>query len=537
MKKTKNKKVSEKANVKRIQNQHLSRGVRGKMSLEIVKSCWIESLKRLVQLVKNKDTGEYFHEIRGMGLYSSTLDKPTKDLDKAVEQFENFSREARRVKLKVIDNFYPEAKRFILKYQEEGARGDYSRFAFKNKLSFILAVSELLAEGFVSKNSNGKVTRSFIGIQCNRNRDYHNRNKSLNRLILKRMNDIEVSEDNLDFKKEFRENIKNLIANKLTEATFTAYFYRILNAIQLVFLEYPRVFKGLNSVESEMKSVYKAITINEKATSLHPDGNILNDGHFDWIPIKELERILDIAFENSIPIYNFLILSLSCMMRPSEMRRLVAFRDQGLKDYIIDGSFLNYKYGKLVTKTEAEVDPTSLDNPALSIISRVLLKYPHKLQGKGLTIKEFFEIDGVLRKNKGLENYTERCLRITGGHMLAFCIRAQEPHRSDTYEVKSRMGHASTEQAIKVYAATAPSQSQKPEVYFDNIGSGITKDGELITSGQPLWDAYLLRHWIVRMSRVHSESNMKIIWNQIMEEYRSNKQLAESMPKYKPSSF
>ena len=181
---------------------------------------------------------------------------------------------------------------------------------------------------------------------------------------------------------------------------------------------------------------------------------------------------------------------------------------------------------------------SKLSNPAISIISAVLLKNKKYLPSKEemKIVKSFFKKNGIFRKNE-LADYHERCLRTTGGHMLAYCEKAKDSNsRATTYTVKERMGHKNTNMAITIYARHSPHSSMLPEAYFQC--GGIKRNGELISSHQTLWDTYLLQHWILTMKEKLSNKAMDIAWEEIERESKLFKNIVTSgQEEYAPLEF
>jgi hypothetical protein len=354
-----------------------------------------------------------------------------------------------------------------LKQQEVGARGDYGSFSNRFKLGFILALSELLEEGFYTKRNNGKEVR-FDGHRSGKSKNFFRDRKARNRRILATIGDVDFYEGNIDLDRDISQGFENFLKTKqLKEKTFDSYVFALVYAVRQVFMTYPRVYENWSLIETSTLNARELCLKKFLATAHNKEGQIKRSGHFPMIPIESLDEILDIALDTSIPIFNSIILGLSTMVRPTELWRLT----EDPEAYITDNFFLDYKSEKLSIKTSGKVSIDSIENPMLSLISLVLMKYKHPLRG-ALSLDDFFAKkpgESFFRHKKGL-NYFQRSLRTTGGHMLAFCEKAKDPHRANYYDVKSRMGHATISQAVAVYAKKSPVQGKTPESYLQTKG-------------------------------------------------------------------
>lgn len=501
--------ISLEADFKRKQNQHSKRK---QYEIDCIKENWNEKLERLTQLLTfNKDGQIYYYvEIRGTGLFSSTFEKASTVLEDAELIYDNFTETVKKSSLKLIDSYYPTAKKFILKYRDEGSRADFENFSQLHNIKFIIAVSELITEGFQIQDNNKRVIKKFDGL-IKKSKKYFQDKKRVHRNVMKHFDDITISEENPNFARDYQKGLEGVIQNGLKYSTFKDYFFATRKALKNVFENFPEVYPYGAVATKKISKMLDTIKNRELRTAHNPTGLLFESEHYPMIHIDHLETILDSAQNISLKLYNFLILSLTTMMRPEEMDRLLIIG----KDALDREGNLDYKSGKLVHKTDGKVKIQELPNPNLSTIGRVILKYNHDYNPSKNLVKNFFTKGAFWRKGE-LQKYVLRSLRRTGGHMLGFCIKCKSDHTSNLQDVKTRMAHKNTVQADNVYAKNFPHQTQLPEGYFRT--AGIIKNGKLITQKQPLWDAYLLKHWIQTMEKHYKKSDMKIIWKQVLTE-------------------
>lgn len=483
--------------------------------IKIIDEHWCEDRTRWVFFISvNQD--KYSVEIRGRSGIVSNLGNANTSKDEAFGLYLKAIETRVITHFQVIDNYYPTAKKFIQKYSDEKKNGDYSLFKDRYSIQFILAVAELTEEGFVIEAARDKPIKVFDGKMVGKPKVFFTQRKARNRYISRQIPNFKFIPDAAEMKDEMENLLKKMATNeKLKESSLTSYYSHFLWMIEKVHNAYPAVYKPFSPVKKLLYSYLDEFISQNVKSGLNKDGILGRRCNHPMMTIENLEIVLDRAFDTSIGLFNFILLSLSTTLRPTEVRRLLSLK----KTHILDGGYLDYKSGDIIIKTVEDVDPSELTNPSLSILSRVLLKYDHRFANAEL-ITDFFKPDKYFRKDIGLEGFYERSLRTTAGHMIGFCIKAKDPHKGDIHVVKDRMGHKTVEMAINKYAKNLPHQSKTPEAYFKC--AGMTKDGLLITAHQPLWDAYLLEKWVQKMCELYTEDNIKIIWNQIMTEARAH---------------
>lgn len=525
------KKASEKANIRRIFFQFIKR--KYKNEYVVISENWDETRRRFVFLIQiESNPKSWLVEVRGpQGDSISSTQKPFSDLKSAQEKYKESVESRTKTRLQVIDNHYPEAKSFILKYERYGDNGDYSGYASLKTFQFMLAVYELLSYGFDYSDENGSI-RKFPGTRTFSSR-YFQEQKAAHREIARKHDNFIVILANVP-------KLKNILNKEVEDRpkafqTLVSKFYRILDSLKMVSSKYHLIYTDFNSMVTPLKEHFKEFTRNNKKTEIRPLGTVLEEESHPLILINDLEKILYHAFQYSIPTFNFIILELSTALRPTEVRRLANDPEK----FIVKDNFrdtLDYKGGKLIQKTAHKINPASLINPSLSLISRILLKYNYPLADQS-TVEDFFNAERNFRKkDSSLQKFYERSLRTTAGHHIAYCESADDPHRASLHIVKERMGHATITMATNVYSKDSPASGVKPEIYFGL--TGVRKDGVMYSSHHSLWDAWLLGKWLKVMEANLTKSDMDIIWNQIRTEYDLLlRKVAPSGTEVKPLDF
>lgn len=484
---------------------------------EIIKEHWNDERSRWVFLLKVEEKG-YAVQVRFQDGHVNSINKPYPTLDEAEKQFQIANEVKTKVQLQLIDNYYITAKKFIRKYKEHEERGDlgkadFSLFTDLKKIQFIIAVSELHEFGFEILGENKKVEFKLKGSKSGKDKDFFDGRRRINRNLVRKIDNYDFDTGLSSLRPKLLKTLDAITSEAIFSESYVFGLYsRMIVSAKTVFQGYHKAYGDFPD-EDAIYALFEEYRDQNIISGVNPNGRIERQNPHPMIPIDELNKILDLGFEMSAGLFNFLILSLSTTLRPSEIRRLVENKER----LILNGEELDYKTGRIIQKTTGKWDPSELTNPALSIISRVILNYNHPIAPKNIVV-EFFAAQGEMRGEVELEGFYERALRTTAGHMLGFCIKAQYPHTSNIYLIKERMGHRTIKQAMKTYAKNLPHNRKSPEGYFGN--AGVKKDGVLLTAHQPLWDSYLLSKWIEKMNECLPVDQMRIIWNQIKEEQR-----------------
>lgn len=528
-KRVKDKRHLAKRRIHKTQNQHIKRNYD---DYEIIKEYWVSSkttLFQIIQIFEEDDASHWKLYARNEnGLLADFHFEEHKSLEDASEVLES-------IKLKngaifdVIDCQYPKVKKFIKQHSKHPESASHFKGIYD--LRFIIALLELHEQGCeISSKLKIEPTKRLTNEKLKRR-------KSRNRRIARRLSNINIMKDNRFLRKELLEGFSKIVKGGIKESVIVAMVYRIAYFYDEVAKLYPDIYTDYEYIFKTVEGVIDTLMSKHLISPHSPGGTIKRSESHPMIPIDHLQILLDTAFEISLPLYNYIIVALSTALRPTEVKRLVENPDL----YIIDGALLDYKGAKLITKTFEHVDP-QIDyiNPPLSVIARVLLKYNHPINPQtGVTVEEFFDIDGDFRRKKGFERYYERALRTTAGHMIGYCVKARYPHQANIHTVKEMMAHKNLKQAIEIYAKHLPHPTMVPEKYFNVSGIDISYENEklLITENQALWQAFLLKDWITKMTKRETKTNMKIIWNQIVTEYKGYKLISAKDEDYKNDEF
>jgi hypothetical protein len=369
------------------------------------------------------------------------------------------------------------------------------------RLAFFLALDEVYFEGHGEYKGNGAEMA-----------DKGYRAKSIRRYLLRLIGNSDVPDKVAAADFYWKDLVTKVIDsfNGYSEGYARNICYR-LKSICSICSGMPALFPEFRGLDEEMtKQIEGKIEVKTKNKELR------RKKRHEYIPIKLLPKLFDLAIQEGDSLYSYIVLGLSTCLRPTELKRLVARS----RFYYLEGT-LNYKGigipdddDLLVIKTMDHVDVRSLPNPRLSIISRIILKYHSPL----LNPNDFFDLKrGVCRKDKDLSPYYERCLRTTGVTNLVLCENAADPmHRASLHTAKERCGHINVLEVSKDYAKHLPPGHEHPETYFQL--NRLAKDKFDIGRGSSLWDLWLLRDYIDRQIKEGMPAARKEeIWEQIIK--------------------
>lgn len=383
-----------------------------------------------------------------------------------------------------VEFYYPQAKAFI---DSHSAGGDKSRDPVL-ELGFLFALDELQENGFKRKDGSERLPGRNLG------RDAIDRRKQFRRNTLKIVRNQPL--ETRDFDEQYRHMCITLAKGCKTESTFFALLWWLNKAIAQMQLK-PAVFK-IVWPEVTAKGIVKQVS-NDYRRSATGNGHLRRKKSFGYIPVDKLNDIF-VAMLNEQSI-NMLTLSLSTGLRPGEIRRLV---QKSSPHYVLNGSHLNYKGRKieneklfLVSKTDAKGDVELLENPMLSIVSRVILN--NDMPCSWLPENPFHNESTFRKGPLAKDCFTktpERHIRASCATMLAYCdlLDSAKSGRATRDMAAQRLGHIDTKQVVSTYAPKIPSETPNPADYFGL--SGLSLDGEQVSEYSTLWDVYLLFRWL-----------------------------------------
>lgn len=491
----------------------------GSKIVEEKETAGFKSMVFLIQSNDNKDLFAVFQRIPGARrakAFSWTDEGSARDL------FEELA--TGRVKDPLwygIEHYYKQAKAFIIE-SEKNPNGPVPFFT--PRYGFLLALEELLSDGWEA-GDGFPARRPGIG---NRSANFRKVLRNNRRKILYNVGNQELGSS----LEETRIQIKKMIEAMIDryEVIGSKTYWRnnsLLMKMAEVASDYPRAFPQFVGLRDKIKKDIKQLETSNFKTS-DSDGKILAEDNHPFVPIEQLTKILQVAFNENINLYDFIVLSLTTGLRPEEMRRLIKFKTAYLKS---DRS-LNYKHLNphksvsnifLTKKTEAKVKRSDLSDPLLSIVGHIILKNCNPM----IEPEFFFEKKSPEHfrvKHEDLEPYYERTLRTTCATMLAFCDKAKVG-RADLYTVKARLAHKDLKMAIERYAKHPPTESLKPEVYFGITGLKHQDSGMDLGNGESLWDMWLLRDWINRRKTIFTQERdsaaLNRMWKMIINEAKA----------------
>lgn len=371
-----------------------------------------------------------------------------------------------------VDDKISQAQSFIKRYLDE--KESFYHYPLMN-LDFMFALAEV--------SENGSASDKVKGIRRN---------------LAKLLKGISFDCNERQYPLVIREILMRIAGDVgeegfVTQATYKTKAMVVLGMVKILsqYTVYRNLATQIISMEKMIGEVLKAESYDENKDS----GTIVTGEHFKYIEIVHLRKILDKAWAFSPYLYNYIILGLSSGLRPSELWRL---QDNHCL-FVISEGFLDYKAGRLVKKTKKKADTSKLVNPALSIVSRLILFHDKTFYDKNFFKKKAgsYRMDSL-----DLEIYVERCLRTTCATMMAYCEKIEGQGRASLRDAQYKLGHMTLTMLLNVYARKTPPISS-PIVYFDNWGGKINmknKHGEniLLTKHTNLWDAWLLNDYLDR---------------------------------------
>ena len=494
-------------------NQHIRRKFADTEEIEVQ---WNEERLRLTKLLRKINEDEFFVVARTDEkiIAESTF----RDIEAARARFKEVSQVVSSIRLNILGRHETNAKKFIKKKmltKEAGETFDASRFKDAKNLSFFFMVGHLIETGFKMPDfeirgrstTQDKTTKNIYSIG--------------NRLFTE-YGDIVLSNPTDDNYIDCRERLVELMDSvslddpmKYASNTISTYFHYTLKTALI-----GAKFAGnLKVYEAEIRSMMDEIwvyTKNNEYSQASEKGHLRKSMSHKPLNIDKLESFLIAVSNKDFALLNYFILALSTALRPTEMQRI---NERGIEEFCIDGKFLDYKSGHLVTKTGGKIDSETLVNPQLSIISRVIIK--HYPLASNTVVKESFKkrpgAASSIRRGPFKDIY-ERRFRITCGYMLGMCTKAIDPNvAAHVHTIKDRMGHISINQAITTYAKDLIDQEKVAENYFGL--KSLNVDGTNVSHGFPLWDSWLLRLWLKRLKTVIGETAFKEAKSRVVEEY------------------
>lgn len=404
-----------------------------------------------------------------------------------------------------LDHYKEQAKKILTQVLEHP---DYTPI-FSRRYGFVFAVEEVLSEGFEGYPQQRNVSPQG-----------HKALQSFRRKMLSILGNKRIP-DNASQVIQDLMGCLNKISQKqtLSVRTYEMYLFLAVQTLKKSFQSLPAQFPQFAGLSERLYNDGVIFVKNNIGSTKNP-GRLRQPKRHPYIPLEQLEKLLDLAFDVSYETYNYIILSLTTGLRPEEVERLAHFRSS----YINNDGTLNYKHQHpsddvtdlpLTSKTETKVSREDLVNPLLSVVGRVILNhYQPQLQPD-----DFFDKDAAIRtSHRDLSAFYERSLRTTCATMLAFCSQAKTG-RADLHEVKNRLAHETLDQAINTYAKHAPTGAMSPEKFF-NIRNLIRAENNFdLGKGQNLWDMWLLRNWIQKFKAAFESSGDKVslsrMWKQV----------------------
>ncbi|NOT79388.1 MAG: hypothetical protein HOP07_10385 [Bacteriovoracaceae bacterium] len=455
----------------------------------------------VMYLTKKNDTDEYVIFLRGYDPVANATSATIKDslsLSDGMVEFKKITSEDRDNFWFSFDSTRDSVRAFIKAYQN----GKEKELLWGNKFysfRFIAMLNEVAEDeggGDLRKIKKNVNPNTLLGRHCIRREIV----SFLPTLVFTRGQTKEET-------KRIVENSIVSIVEKMLEKNNQGVRFKsckqkigLFRDILKVLCEFPRVYdvidpdKMLKVIDD---SIIQILDSYRKKKHKSQESGLTDSDNNPYIPIKYLKKILDYAWETSTSLYYFIILSLSVGAREEEMRRLI--NNPG--EYILDDGALDYCNQKrrknisdfLVQKTVGKIDITTLTNPRLAIVSRMILLYEKPNPSPS---RFFKDKKNGFRSNIELNDYHERCLRTTCATMLAYCTKLNNQGRSSFSDVQVRLGHADSSMAIRVYAKKIPSD-RSPTSYLGIKPSTVIGDIDL-TAHSTLWDTWLLKDYLKR---------------------------------------
>lgn len=395
-----------------------------------------------------------------------------------------------------VDHHLKNAAKFKVLYKENSNRS-FGRYPL-NQLSFLLAVNEVDTDGY-NFDWNGDSYKKPGADKNNKSKQEENQKKR--RYITNLLGNPEVPNfENISEWEDFLEDSFEAFANDVNQegTTSTITYNRKCDCI-ISTLEslkaHDVVFENIYKICDRAKKIAKDVESRNTYNKKEGVGSIVGKDHFDPIMLDKLEVLFEKVWDGGKGKEEFkvVILALSTMLRPTELEELI----DNPSLYITERDYLDYRNGKLITKTLRTADMEDLTDPLIQVVARVILFH----QGCELN-KNYFRKNNKnsYRSIEDLEDCFFRRFRTTGATMLSYCRKAKEKEgRTTSQDVQVRLGHTTTAMAETVYAKKVPS-SKNPRNYFGFTGDVSIENEkgtkELISQNSSMWDSWLLGKYI-----------------------------------------
>lgn len=503
-----------KNNINRAINQHFKRKYG---ETEELHKNWDESKRRMTKLciLKNEGNPKYVLVMRGEG-GNIREDKVFSSLDDALAEYNSAIKVIKSTDLTVLGRHLPIAKRLIkkIKTSPKGRPCDLSRYRDLNKLSFLFTVGYLFEHGFEMEDFKIE-GRSRVLPRTARHRWQRAER------VLNKTGELEILTSKDSDYRDLKEDLYEMMDKFSIDGSFKAdtigdYFNNILDTAK----DGAAVLGTKRELESELELLRASVWTYVKNSTISQasgKGHLEKSEEYTPIDLDLLKKWLHFVSERDFGVFNSLIFSLSTGVRPTELYKLI----EDPEKYLINGKQLDYKSGRLITKTSYKIETKDLANPSLSIISRVLIKNYPQTNRIGLE-QGFLPIQksgkkGWLRRGE-FEDIVHRRLRTTTGHMIAQCLSSEQPQVSaNLYLIKDRLGHVTLKQSIARYAKNLMDPDKKAEAYFGI--KDLVVDGKDVSHGFPLWDSWLAMIWLKRVRAVLGEKEFKLAKKRVVTEY------------------
>jgi hypothetical protein len=420
------------------------------------------------------------------------------DEQEAREEFELLKKD-NAPRWKSIEHYLELAIDFHARYQNKLELRVY-RYPI-NRLSFLLAVDEVLANGYQVKINDKVYFHKGIKNTSEKNRNEVRgiRRQTVHMLANPILPDFSDTEGWSSFIRRILEGyIYAAPKKKIALKTFQDKYNCLLSMIRtlgrfpsIITVDAGTLNFDLSSIYDEVKSSYA-----QNAESNEP--SIVNGKSYQRIELNELELMLDWQWNLNRDVYYTTILGLSTLLRPSELKSLL----EDPEAHITEKYYLNYKSKKLITKTLKKTDVARLPNPMLEIVSSIILKH-YKPTYKEQDFKKSNRHS--YRNDKRFEDYCIRRLRTTGAVMVKYS--------STDFDAQTRLGHTTNQMLHNIYAPLLPS-IKSPEHFFgmEKITFIVVLDEEeyQISSESSLWDLWLLKNFISHHLEVIKSDQEKV---------------------------
>jgi hypothetical protein len=386
-----------------------------------------------------------------------------------------------------IDDYYPQASKII-----EGKASPVNQ----PTLGLLYAIHELRENGFKGGPAATKPMSQSARYQRMR----------IRRASFSVVGNEIVPGDAQDFRNSYGVWLGKIAAHSNSTAYYNHLEYYLKEAVRML-TSYPRIFSDYNFAISDIRmDLFKEV----KSANLHIElsdgssaGHLKERNKYAPIPIKNLNDMLDNIKWPSV--FNTTILGLSTGLRVMELDKLCKDR----KYWVLNKTHLNYNCTgidvskKLITKTSRKYSVTKLNNPEMSLVTRVILLHKFEL---GWNPENPFHIQSKTRKSvPAFTKWPQRHLRATCATNIVYCeaLSTIEEGRATRDMAKDRLGHVNRQMVDDTYAPNVPTE-RNPKRYF-GISSIKDDDGFEISRYSTLWDTYLLGKFISFYKKILSK--------------------------------